>query len=320
MQNYLHVSAKMANFAVKLTTREKHMISITNEGSVSDIRQWICQELGTNQMYFMGQDFFYIIGCHVLISGFDHTLYDIAVIICKEGRAHVRLNGEPIELCEHTLLVMMKGYHVCVEEVSEDFSFDLVVMSDRFAASLQIQDKLSANLDARKEMALWFNDKKWEYLKRYMQIIVMNLRQNDHPFRAQILVSLLGLMYFQFRFDDPLPVETPKKDDLTKRFIDLLNIEYKHHHDSAFYANCLCVTPKYLSECVKKSSGKTAVQWIDDMVIAEAERLLRYTSLSVNEIASDLGFEDPSAFGKYFKRAEGVSPRNYRGQGGARRL
>lgn len=60
------------------------------------------------------------------------------------------------------------------------------------------------------------------------------------------------------------------------------------------------------------ASGKTGVQWIDTIVVREAERLLLSTTMSVAEICTRLGFDDPSAFGKYFKRIKGVSPKHFR--------
>ena len=79
-----------------------------------------------------------------------------------------------------------------------------------------------------------------------------------------------------------------------------------------FYAEQLCITPKYFSMLVKKLSGKSAAQWIDNYVILEAKNLLKYSDMSIQEIAYQLNFSTQSFFGKYFKHQTGMSPTEYR--------
>lgn len=81
-----------------------------------------------------------------------------------------------------------------------------------------------------------------------------------------------------------------------------------------FYAEQLCITPKYFSSLVKKLSGKSAAQWIDNYVILEAKNLLKYSDMSIQEIAYRLNFSTQSFFGKYFKHQTGLSPTQYRTQ------
>ena len=63
---------------------------------------------------------------------------------------------------------------------------------------------------------------------------------------------------------------------------------------------------------VKKVSGKTAGEWIDEYVILEAKALLKYSVMSIQEVAYYMNFPNPSFFGKYFKRYVGISPQKYR--------
>lgn len=79
-----------------------------------------------------------------------------------------------------------------------------------------------------------------------------------------------------------------------------------------FYADQLHITPKYLSSVIKEVSGRSAVEWIDRYVILEAKALLRYSGLSIQEIAYELNFSTQSFFGKYFKHHTGMSPSEYK--------
>lgn len=79
-----------------------------------------------------------------------------------------------------------------------------------------------------------------------------------------------------------------------------------------FYAEKLHITPKYLSTVIKQNTGKSVNDWIDDYVILEAKALLKSSRMTIQQISDELNFVDQSAFGKYFKRIEGMSPKDYK--------
>lgn len=96
------------------------------------------------------------------------------------------------------------------------------------------------------------------------------------------------------------------------RFMRLLDENYKRQHSIRFYSDKLSLSPKYLSAIIKKVSGKLATEWIDEYVILEAKNLIKYSSMSIQEISYALNFPNQSFFGKYFKRHTGISPKAYR--------
>ena len=81
-----------------------------------------------------------------------------------------------------------------------------------------------------------------------------------------------------------------------------------------FYARQLCITPKYLTTLIKRISGLSVSEWIDNYVILEAKTLLKYSTMSIQEIAYYLNFPNQSFFGSYFKRNTGMSPSQYKAQ------
>ena len=82
-----------------------------------------------------------------------------------------------------------------------------------------------------------------------------------------------------------------------------------------YFANRLGIAPKHVSMVVKKVSGRTASDWIDEYVVLEAKQMLRTTTLTVQEVSRELNFANQSFFGKYFKKHVGMSPSEYRQQG-----
>jgi AraC family transcriptional activator of pobA len=99
---------------------------------------------------------------------------------------------------------------------------------------------------------------------------------------------------------------------LHKRFAEALERDFADHHDAGHYAAELGVTTGTLSRTLTKLTGRTTKQLILDRVMLEAVRLLRFSDLSVKQIADRLGFSDQFAFSKAFKRQRGAAPVDFR--------
>ena len=92
----------------------------------------------------------------------------------------------------------------------------------------------------------------------------------------------------------------------------MLERDFARHHDAAHYADALAVPPAQLSKALAQSTGRTTKQLITDRVMLEAARLLRFTDLTVGEIAFRAGFDDQLYFSRAFKRHYGEAPMRYR--------
>ncbi len=103
-----------------------------------------------------------------------------------------------------------------------------------------------------------------------------------------------------------------RTDELFNRFLDLLREHCSTERSVEFYASKMGITPKYLSLILKKKSGRNASKLIDEAVVYEAKRLLKYSGMSIQEISEKLNFASQSFFGKYFKQRVGVSPSRYK--------
>jgi AraC family transcriptional activator of pobA len=99
---------------------------------------------------------------------------------------------------------------------------------------------------------------------------------------------------------------------LQRSFLEMLERDFASNHEARHYAAELGVTTGTLSRTLSRLSGRTTKQLILDRVLLEAARLLRFSDLSVKEIAARLGFGDQFAFSKAFKRARGESPLEFR--------
>lgn len=103
---------------------------------------------------------------------------------------------------------------------------------------------------------------------------------------------------------------TVRQSDLFDGFMKLLKENFAHQHKTGFYADKLCVTPKYLSQIIYKVSGKFIKDYIHEALIMEAKMQLDHGH-TIQEVADSLGFNSTSFFGRFFKEATGMTPKDY---------
>lgn len=103
-----------------------------------------------------------------------------------------------------------------------------------------------------------------------------------------------------------------RQEDILWKFLTLLKQYHKEERTVNFYADKMCISPKHLSSVIKQMSHKTAHELIADFVTMTAKRLLKTTTMSIQEISDELNFANQSFFGKFFKQNTGQSPSAYR--------
>lgn len=101
---------------------------------------------------------------------------------------------------------------------------------------------------------------------------------------------------------------------LTRRFLMLVEQNYQKNLSVENYAHRLQVSPAHLSSTVKQNMNKTAGEIVRERMLIEAKRLLRFSELTVSEIAFHLNFEDPSYFARFFRRHALLTPTDFRQQ------
>ncbi len=133
--------------------------------------------------------------------------------------------------------------------------------------------------------------------------------------KTKVLRSILNILLVQMeRIYNPQiqPKTNNSKNEKIKEFEKLVEQHFKEQKMPSFYAEKLHVTPNYLNKICKSETGKTAGDLVRKRITIEAQRLLHYTSLSINEIAHDLGFENVSYFITFFKKQTLTTPEQFR--------
>lgn len=106
----------------------------------------------------------------------------------------------------------------------------------------------------------------------------------------------------------------PQKQVLLNNFRRLVDQHYASLKLPKEYADLLYVTPNHLNALTQDLLGKTAGELIRDRIVLEAKRLLTNAAMTVTEIAFSLNFQDNSYFNRFFKKATGITPEEFRRQ------
>ncbi len=97
-----------------------------------------------------------------------------------------------------------------------------------------------------------------------------------------------------------------------ERFRALLDERCRARRPVSSYADAMGITTGQLTRICREAFGLSAIEAIDARSIHEAKRLLGYSTLSVKQIASELGFRDEAYFGRFFRKQTGLRPTEYR--------
>lgn len=234
--------------------------------------------------------------------------------ICLAGQCSFKLNLKRHEVKSPAILTLMPGQIIENIEYSPDFEGHAIVLSKRFIDMLNIpmwQQQYIALYD--KPINRIFSD----YTQQVSLFIVM-LRSAasdvENPYRLQVIENLIRALFYGgiSKFHKMESDSVSYKNSIVERYIELVQTHYREERIIGFYADKLCITPKYLSKLVKEYTGRSAGEWIENYVILEARAMLQSSDMTIQQIASSLNFPNQSFFGKYFKRATGLSPKQYR--------
>ncbi|KQO20557.1 hypothetical protein ASF10_15890 [Flavobacterium sp. Leaf82] len=158
-----------------------------------------------------------------------------------------------------------------------------------------------------------FNLEKKNKLKfeQIFSLLRQSLESNSHH-QPSILRSYLYILIYELDSFKQISPNESIQNPLFEKFREILFKDFIKHRSVQYYADALNVTRKYLSEVIKNNSGKTASNWIEDIVALEAKVLLQNKELTINQISDILNFPNQSAFGRFFKKCEEISPLEYR--------
>lgn len=250
-----------------------------------------------------------------------------AIVICTCGKAQAQMNGVQMEFRKNQVGIIPQNVMITDVMVSPDFNLRGIFLTNRILRSF-LNEKISVWNDMmyihRQHVVTMDEDETLFYTHFYDMLTLAVEKGKENPFHTEIIQSLLrsailglcGEMKWMLAQTDSKLSTLNDKQSTTQshfqRFLDLLHTTDVKHRTVEAYANDLFISPKYLTTICKKNSGKTANEWITEHVIEDIRYYLKQTDLSVKQICNQLGFPNPSFFGKYVKDHFGMTPIEFR--------
>ncbi len=239
-----------------------------------------------------------------------------------EGESSGLVNLKEFTIRKDTMFIFAPNSILQAQSL-EGMKAHILAVSTDFMKRINIDTKhlLPLLLQFTSYPCLEISHKECQALRNFISLVEQETKGDVSEFSAEIIGGLIaGTIYKVGDILQHYLAEHPELEDASHnrakeyftQFTQLLSEHYKQERSVGFYARQLCITPKYLTTLIKRISGRSVSEWIDNYVILEAKTLLKYSNMSIQEIAYYLHFPNQSFFGSYFKRNTGMSPSQYK--------
>ena len=256
------------------------------------------------------------------IFRFPSRLNALIIGVGTEGETSLTSNLQEFRLKKDSLFIFSPK-HILQVQSNNRFKAHLIVIAPDFLKRINIDTKrmMPLFLQFGSLPCMELTQAESQSLRSFISMVEQELKGSETDFSSEIIGGLIAATIYKvgdilthYLTEHP-EVDSPihnRAEEYFRQFTELLGEHYKHERSVGFYARQLCITPKYLTTLIKRISGKSVSEWIDNYVILEAKTLLKYSNMSVQEIAYYLNFPNQSFFGSYFKRNTGMSPSQYK--------
>ena len=243
----------------------------------------------------------------------------ILMAMCKKGKAQYSIDTRQQVVKPGDLMFVSERHVIDNYEASPDFECLCIMLTTEYYHGFvqDVKNVSSLLLFSMNNPVVPLTNKEIQVFTNYFETIREKMADTSHHYRSPLVKALLLAMFYDmsnviYRVERQGNRKHTRAEAIFAHFIRLLEENFRTQHRVSWYAEQLCITPKYLSEIVKKISLRTPNEWIDSYVILEARVLLKNTTKSIKEITDELNFPNQSFLGKYFKEHVGVSPSEYR--------
>ena len=244
----------------------------------------------------------------------------------KSGHFTLDVNLSSYDIHPNSLLMVTPGNIVKLSAYDEQHIGDaellFALVSREFLSSI----RFDFNKVFQDPIRMWkipcitLQGEELELAEDYFRLtrkILSSRQSNKREIVGSLLTSFtyVTLDVWMRQLEESRAAESASSARATQLFERFLALVTEHHNEErgmAFYADKLCLTPKYLSRLVKLSSGRSAPDWIDSFVILEAKNMLKYSDKPIKEIVYMLHFPNQGVFYKFFKAHTGMTPSEYR--------
>lgn len=235
-------------------------------------------------------------------EGEVYQLPEPRLLLFMNGEADVHLDLEQYHFERGTVILTTPDVILEFERIGQDVEVCGIAMKEDVQVAERIVTKISA--------------KDSELLLRMMYLL-WDLAALS-PYRREAVLQMVRAMvadvqYIKQASDSSVNrTAISRHQELFQQFKTLVSHHCERERNIPYYADLLRITPHHLSAVISRASGRSAMYWINRVVVLRAKVLLRTSGLLTYEIAERLHFANPPAFNNFFKRETGLTPNEYR--------
>ncbi len=242
----------------------------------------------------------------------------LSMLYCYSGQIKCRLNMMEYTLHRDDILFLRENS--IVEFTINDLSTCLVglLTSEGFRpVDVGMKDYLSFHEQIARKPLIHFTRQLATAFVTTCRLLEKAVQQPPDNFTTAFAKAYMHVLYLHCAraIHDDASVNTYERKThrmvTLNAFFELVEQYFTSRRNVGFYAEKLCLSPKYASQVIRQASGKLPGDWIRERVILEAKLLLLDGRHNVQQVSNALNFPTQSAFGKYFKQATGMSPKEY---------
>ncbi len=243
-------------------------------------------------------------------------------ILVLNGNGRIEINFKEYQVEQNDIILLSFGHFFKIKEMTDDFKcFTLYISKDyinEMYSTDMIYKRVKYGVKMHSTPLLKLNYQEAQLLEKRLLFIDDIVAAYEHRYYKEMILNALLIFFLDLSNiieKDAANMNNQKlsRDEIYfQKFLELLVDHYKEEHVVDFYAEALYITPHYLTLIVKRLSGQTVSDFIFQLLFSEAKLLLQQPDLSIQQIAAELHFSDQSAFGKFFKRNSGISPKAFK--------
>ena len=251
----------------------------------------------------------------------DHGL----VIICTAGVAQFEYDGHTVQLSKNDLFLLMA--HSVVEKFMSSVDFDCRELwfsrGEMWNMNMYVKNSLADLLPLKHNPKVTLSDADAALFETYFKQLSYHIRNSSQLLYPEITHSIVGAFLLEVlsvlrRGNNMLKDNNLINNSglhgrkLADRFVQLVEQSDGRIRRVDEFAQMLNVTPKYLSKLLMDTMHRKPSVIVAFFTLQAIENRLRYTDMTMQQIADDLHFANASFFGKYFKEHSGMTPMEYR--------
>jgi len=255
-------------------------------------------------------------------TNYPFVIDGVVFAICISGNARIKVNFKEYDIEKNSIITVLPTFVIEYITRSEDLMVEFLIFSIDFLSEMPTSSSLDIPKNIIQSPCLKISDEEAKKYLEFHSFIVKQYKRKDHPFRVSMVKGLLyallsdvGSFYYE-RLWDKTPEDDTKltshQEELVSGFFKLLLLHHKEEKSLQFYADKMCLTPKYVSTIVRERTGRTAFAWINEALISSAKYTLKTTDKTILQISDEFNFPNPSFFGRFFKKHTGLTPMQYR--------